>query len=79
MNERPADRLAYLVRQNRNETKEGVDLAPSSAYEAVTRQMVSDLRREIGYLRRRMDTLFYVVVSAIVVDVLGRLVTGGWS
>lgn len=75
MNERPADRLAYLVRQR----KEGVDLAPSSAYEAVTRQMVSDLAREIGYLRRRMDTLFYVVVSAIVVDVLGRLLAGGWS
>ena len=79
MNERPADRLAYLVRQRRKEQKEGVDLAPSSAYEAVTRQMVSDLGREIGYLRRRMDTLFYVVVSAIVVDVLGRLLAGGLS
>ncbi|MBA2453669.1 MAG: hypothetical protein H0V47_10890 [Chloroflexia bacterium] len=79
MNERPADRLAYLVRQRRKEQAEGVDLSPSSAYEAVTRQMVSDLGREIGYLRRRMDTLFYVVVSAIVVDVLGRLVAGGWS
>jgi hypothetical protein len=79
VNERPADRLAHLVRQSRNERKEGVDLAPSSAYEAVTRQIVSDLGREIGYLRRRMDTLFYVVVSAIVVDVLGRLVAGGWS
>lgn len=79
MSERPADRLAYLVRQHRKEQKEGVDLAPSSTYEAVTRQMVSDLGHEIGYLRRRMDTLFYVVVSAIVVDVLGRLVAGGWS
>lgn len=79
MNERPADRLAYLVRQHATERKEGVDLAPSSAYEAVTRQKVSDLAREIGYLRRRVDALFYVVVSAIVVDVLGRLLTGAWS
>lgn len=79
MNERPADRLAYLLRQRGQERKEGVDLAPSSAYEAVTRQKVSDLAREIGYLRRRVDALFYVVVSAIIVDVLGRLVAGGWS
>lgn len=79
MSERPADRLAFLVRQGRNERKEGVDLAPSSAYEALTRQMVGDLAREIGYLRRRMDTLLYIVVSAIVVDAVGRLLAGGWS
>ncbi len=79
MMERPADTLASLIRQRGQERKEGVDLAPSSAYEAVTRQMVSDLAQEIAYLRRRMDTLFYVVVSAIVVDVLGRILSGGWS
>ena len=79
MSERPADRLAYLVRQRRNETREGVDLAPSSAFEAVTRQMVVDVIREIGYVRRRVDTLFYVVISAIVVDVIGRLLAGVWS
>lgn len=79
MNERPADRLAGLVRAQRLERREGVDLGPQSTYEAVTRQMVEDVGREIGDLRRRIDMLFYVVISAIVIDVLGRIFTGGWT
>lgn len=80
MSERPADRLALLLRERGQEHNEkGVDLGPASTYEAVTRQMVSDLTREIGDLRRKLDTLFYVMVSAIIVDVVGRLVSGGWS
>lgn len=78
MNERPADKLVELFRARSTERRE-VDLRPSSAYEAVTRQMVNDLVREIGDMRRRLDSLFYVVVSAIVVDVLIRLVSGGLS
>lgn len=77
MNERPADRLVQLLRTNRQERKEAVDLAPTSTFEAVTRQMVVDLAREIGELRRRIDALFYVVISAVLVDVVGR-VSGGW-
>lgn len=79
MNERPADRLAEMLRTRGPERRVAVDLAPTSTYEAVTRQMVNDLAREVGDLRRRIDTLFYVVVSAIIIDVLGRLFAGGWS
>lgn len=79
MSERPADRLAEMFRARSTERRVAVDLSPASAYEAVTRQMVNDLAREIGHLRRRVDSLFYVVVSAIVVDVLLRLVAGGLS
>lgn len=79
MTERPADRLVQMLRAKEPELREPVDLAPATAFEAVTRQMVTDLASEISELRRRIDTLFYVVVSAIVVDVLGRLVSGGWS
>ncbi len=77
MNERPADRLARLVRERRSDPKV-VDLSPATAHEAVTRQMVIDLAAEIGDLRRRVDSLFYLVVAAIVGDVLGRLFGGGW-
>jgi hypothetical protein len=78
MSERPADRLAKLVR-DRGEPRKVVDLQPATAHEAVTRQMVYDLTREVGELRKRVDALFYLVVSAIVVDVLGRLFGAGLS
>jgi len=79
VSERPADRLAGLLRAQTRDRPPGIDLGPSSTYEAVTRQMVTDLVREIGELRRRIDALFYVVISAVILDVLGRLLTGVWT
>ena len=79
MSERPADRLPELLRAQARKRPSAIDLGPSTTYEAVTRQMVNDLVREIGELRRRIDALFYVVISAIIVDVLGRLFTGVWA
>jgi len=49
-------------------------LEPTSAHEAVTRQMVEDLARELVALRSRLDSIFYIIVGSIVVDVLLRLV-----
>ncbi len=48
-------------------------LQPKGAYEVVTRQMVDDLRIELRTLRTRIDSLFSVVVGAIVIDVIFRL------
>ena len=50
-----------------------VQLEPSSAFEAITRQMVDDLRGEILAVRSRLDSLFSVVIGAIVLDLLLRL------
>ncbi|HVX28913.1 MAG TPA: hypothetical protein VHA53_00430 [Nitrolancea sp.] len=50
-----------------------VQLEPASTYEAITRQMVIDLRSEIHSLRQRLDYLFSVVIGAIVLDLLLRL------
>lgn len=77
MSERPADRLARIVRE-RHTGSNIVDLSPATAHEAVTRQMVIDLSSEIGDLRRRVDSLFYLVIAAVVGDVLGRIFGGGW-
>jgi hypothetical protein len=79
VSERPAERLSELIRAQARKRPAAIDLGPSSTYEAVTRQMVNDLVREIGELRRRIDALFYVVISAIIVDVLGRLFAGVWA
>ncbi len=50
-----------------------VDGQPSSVYEAITRQMVIDLTGEIHSVRTRIDSLFSVVVGAILLDLLLRL------
>jgi hypothetical protein len=79
VNDRPADRLADMFRARSDGRYKPVDLAPATAHEAVTRQMVVDLAREIGDLRRRIDALFYLVISAILVDLLGRIFGVGLS
>ena len=50
-----------------------VDVQPTSVYEAITRQMVVDLAGEIHSVRTRIDSLFSVVVGAILLDLLLRL------
>lgn len=51
----------------------GVELVPASAYEAVTRQMVEGLVREVGEIKGRLNGLLFMVAGAIVVDVALRL------
>ncbi|HEX3721406.1 MAG TPA: hypothetical protein VHV31_01365 [Nitrolancea sp.] len=63
--------LRQLVKQKT--TPADVRLEPGNAFEAVTRQMVDDLRGEIQAVRTRLDSLFSVVIGAIVLDVLLRL------
>jgi hypothetical protein len=51
----------------------GVDLKPATAYEAVTRQMVEDLARELVDIKGRLNGLLFMVAGAIVVDLALRL------
>lgn len=67
----PADRLARALRARQGRPQ--LDLHPSTTYEVVTRQMVEDMARELAAVRQRVDSLFYVVVAAIIADVLVRL------
>jgi hypothetical protein len=50
-----------------------VDLAPSSTYEALTRQMVQHVASDVAAIRERVDMLFYVVISSVAIEVLLRL------
>ena len=71
------ERLTRLVREHgarRQPERERVNLEPASAYEAITRQMVDDLVRELSAVRTRLDSLFYIVVGSVVVDVFVRIV-----
>jgi hypothetical protein len=67
---RDGTRLRQLVKR---QAPPEVQLEPASAFEAITRQMVDDLRGEILALRARLDSLFSVVIGAIVLDLLLRL------
>lgn len=51
-----------------------VDLAPKSAHEALTRQMVSDLAADLGELKNRVNAMLWLVAGAVVIDVAMRLV-----
>lgn len=51
----------------------GVDLAPGTAYEVVTRQMVEEVRGELGEIRARLNQLTSLIVGAITLEVLLRL------
>lgn len=53
-----------------------VDLAPASAYDALTRQMVERLAEDLGEIKGRLDGLLFMVAGAIVLDVVMRLAGG---
>ena len=50
-----------------------VDLAPKSAHEALTRQMVSDLAADLSEVKSRVNAMLWLVAGAVVVDVVIRL------
>ncbi len=46
---------------------------PRSAYELLTRQMVASLTEELREIRQRVNGLLFVAVTAVISDVLLRL------
>jgi hypothetical protein len=69
-------RLAKIIR-SRSAATHKLDSEPGTVYEVITRQMVEDLGRELRDLRKRIDTLLFVVISAIIVDIAMRLTGAG--
>ena len=69
-------RMAVRMVGRRVEGKVGrdaVDERPRSVYEVVTRQMLEELKREVGEVKGRVNTLLWMVAGAIVLDVVVRL------
>lgn len=69
-------RLARAVRSRMVE-RTALEREPATVYEVVTRQKVEELAREMRDLRRRIDTLLFMVLAAIVVDLALRLSGAG--
>ena len=60
--------------RRRPERPDGViGIDPCSAYELLTRQMVSDLQEELREIRQRVNGLLFVTVGAVLADVVMRL------
>jgi hypothetical protein len=54
-----------------------VSLEPASAYEAVTRQMVTNLSEELREIKARLNGLLFMVAGSLLVEVALRLADGG--
>ncbi len=70
----PVERLReHLATQRQPTEPEPIDVRPTSAYEAVTRQMVESLTEEFREIRGRLNGLLFMMVGAIVLDIVTRL------
>lgn len=68
--------VKMLGRQPEGEVgaESAIDERPRSVYEVVTRQMLEELKREVGEVKGRVNTLLWMVAGAIVMDVVVRLI-----
>jgi hypothetical protein len=51
-----------------------VDDRPRSVYELMTRHMLEDLRESVNEVRGRVNTLLWLVIGAIIMELLLKLV-----
>lgn len=50
-----------------------VDLEPKSTYEVITREKVERFAEELQEIRSRVNSIFYLVIGSVLMDVLLRL------
>lgn len=62
-------------RKRRFPSSSPLDLEPATAYEAMTRQRVESLEDDLREIKSRVDTIFYLVIGSILVDMLTRWVS----
>ena len=53
--------------------KESLDLRPATTFEAITRQMVETLVEDVREIRTRLNSLIFMVVGAMLIDVIARI------
>jgi hypothetical protein len=67
---------ARVARWREGTERQGVDLAPWSAYEAMTRQKVEALADDLKEIKGRLNGLLWMLAGAIVLDVVLRMAGG---
>ena len=62
------DRLVDLLSSSRQPPEDSISSNAGSTYEETTRQMVLSVEDDVRSLRRRLDALIFMVLSAIRVE-----------
>lgn len=52
-----------------------LDLGPASVHEAVTRQMVESLAGDIRDIKGRLNTLFFMLIGGIMLEIAIRVIS----
>jgi hypothetical protein len=78
----PTDRLRDQLETFRTASRieppldhDPIDLRPASAFEAITRQMVESLAEELREIKGRLNSLIFMMVGAILLEIISRMVT----
>lgn len=63
--------VATALNQPRREHRSTpIDLEPKSTYEVVTREKVEHFAEELKEIRHRVNTIFYLIIGSVLVDVV---------
>ena len=61
------------LHERHDRASEPLDLDPRSAYELLTRQMVSALADELREIRQRVNGLIFLTIGAVLADIVMRV------
>ena len=70
------ERLVDLLSSSGQPPENSVPAQAGSTYEETTRQMVLSVEDDVRSLRRRLDALIFMVLSAILVEAATRMFGG---
>ena len=70
---REQERKRALAAEARN-AEVPIDDKPKSVYEMMTRQMLLELKDSVGEVKGRVNTLLWLVIGAILLDLLMKVV-----
>ncbi|MBF6612096.1 MAG: hypothetical protein IVW55_03120 [Chloroflexi bacterium] len=62
------------IRDDAEKRGGAVDERPKSVYEMMTRQMLVELKEDVSEVKGRVNTLLWLVIGAMLVELLMRLV-----
>ncbi len=67
------DRRQMRTSDHSSRSPGGIDTGPSSAYEAVTRQMVTNLADDLSEIKSRLNALIFALIGGILLDISSRM------
>lgn len=66
--------LARILRHKTSQGRPGIDTAPGCAFGAVLQGHVEELEKSLAELRGRVNGLIFLVVGAVIVEIVLRFI-----